>query len=241
MRHGLKLFGVAMLAALSLMAVSAVGAQASEFWLNGTEFNKVPLNEESIDGTFGGGDLLTAGGLEIGCTDAVVDPTAGAKVIAGGTAKIALLFNGCKVLNNKFCFVYEDLKEAGVLSTLLGKEHILATADGTIIKHTDGKHYLLLQGLGKGLIFTEFDIHGELCPINQLVVIHGSTVVRLPDGLTEQPNHEVVTVEPGELGEGHLFPKDQLFLGEEKAHLKGGIKGSVHLSGPHKNENWSVK
>jgi hypothetical protein len=63
-------------------------------------------------------------------------------------------------------------------------------------------------------------------------------VVKLPGWLTEEVNHEIVTVEPGELGTGHLFPNDQLFLGAEKAHLKGGIKGSFHLSGANEGSTW---
>lgn len=224
MRHGIKILGMTLLAALSLMAVTVVAAQAGEFRKGGKTFAELKILEEPALGTATEGELLTAGEVKIHCTGG----TGTAKIKQGGTGTAEALFTGCKVLGaEKTCTIFEELPE-------VGKESIKATGNGKLLLHPEeGKagqeHYLLVEGLGESKLFADFLIKGKLCPLPtaEHYTVTGSTVLKLPDILTSQLLHAAQTVDAVTLEK--LFPKDQLFLGKEKADLAVGTTVSLHL------------
>ena len=197
MRQGLKLIGLSMLAALSLMAVMAASAQASGEFRIGTPlktFNEAKVESKEITGTVGAGEILTAGGLKISCTTG----TGSGTVNKGGTASASVLFTGCKVASNKFCFVYDSL----VGEKLEGEGMLTAAGSGELVLMKENekavtKHYLLAASSE----FSKFDIFGPLCPLNEgekplKVVISGSSVVELPDALEDKVVHTIKSIAP---------------------------------------------
>lgn len=93
-RHGIKVLGLSLLAALGLMAVSAAGAQASgEFTILGHSFTNHPLGSESVEGEFAQGELLVPGlNITFNCTGGLIFGTA----LLGGVAHVTVLYNGCR-------------------------------------------------------------------------------------------------------------------------------------------------
>ncbi len=230
-KHGLKVLGMSLLAALGLMALSAAAAQAgSEIQVNGAALKTT----KGVKGAVGAGELLTAGGVKIGCTAG----TFGGEVFnsgAVGKIKVKLLYTGCKVLGaDTFCKFYEELP-------MVGQGSIATTGVGTFFVHTDGKHYLLLEGLGESKTLADFLILDpellERCVLPEgHYIVKGSNVYALPDALTTQVAHSITTIAPATLAA--LFPKDQLFLGAEKSHLEAGTTATVELES---KELWNVK
>jgi hypothetical protein len=225
-KYGLKVLGLTLLAAISMMALSAAAAQAgSEVFVEG----KVLTGEKPIKGTVGAGELLTAGGIQISCTGGTVTGTIKNKE-AMGSGNANATFSGCNVKSaESVCKVYDALNmfNAGV---------ILASAEALLSIHKDGKHYLLLKGLGEKEIFAEFAIEDPLlldrCPIAGDYVISGLTVVALTNPLVEGKTQAGTTIAPATLES--LFPTMQLFLGKEKSHLSGGVSASIELNSGEK-------
>ncbi len=230
-KHGLKVLGLSLLTALGLMALSAGVAQAaSEIQVKGAAL----VGSKAVKGTVGAGELLTAGGVKIGCTAG----TFGGEVFNTskvGKAKAKILYTGCTVLGaDKFCKIYEELP-------MVNQGSIAATGNGTFFVHTDGKHYLLVEGLEASKTFSDFLILDpellERCVLPEgHYIVKGNTVLSLPDALTSQVTHSVTTIAPATLAA--LFPTHQLFLGAEKSHLEGGTTATVELES---KEVWNVK
>jgi hypothetical protein len=232
MRHGWKIFTLAVLTGLSVMALTVAGVQASkksgEFRLNGKTFTEAGLTEKAIKFTVGAGGLLSEG-LGVNCTGGT-----GSGVIKkkGATATVEALFTGCTVVQSKFCKVYEGLKIDKEKTTLFGEGNIKASGFGRLLLH-EAKHYLLVEGLGANKVISLFDVYGELCPLNSganplHVELKGTTVVEQPDALTNQKTHEIRTLDLSTLHtlwtgdpncEGKLVPQHALILGEKEAHF----------------------
>jgi hypothetical protein len=231
-RHGLKVLGLALIAAISMMAVTAAAAQAGEFRLNGTEFKNVPLASESVTGTVGAGKLLVPGlPLTIECTSG--DITSGS-VIAGGTALASILLLGCKVSGNAFCKVYPT--EADRNAKTNAGDFTFGYKGKLVLM--EGSHYLLIEEDGKPFTTVWFSKAAEGCVLNSGDTITGSTVAKLPDALTSQKTHELVPLTQAET-EG-LFPTDVLSYGAQRIWVDGA-KTTVELSGAHKGANWSAE
>jgi hypothetical protein len=237
--HGLKVLGLSLLAALGLMAITASAAQAEllndNILVNG---NPLGANEsKNYLGEVGEGELLTAGGVKIHCENGDITGT----IHGDGSGSAHVLYNGCTVVEEPFCEVYETLED---WKKGENEGHILATGKGQVFEH-EGNHYLLVEGLGEEKVFADFGFAGELCPLPTFNVeehqtVTGSTVLALPDALVNQLLHEVQTIDPATLEE--LFPEDGLFLGHEPAHLAGGTTGSVHLEEVEgEMPTWSVE
>jgi hypothetical protein len=229
-KYGLKVLGLSLLAAIGLMAIGAAAAQAgSEVTVEG-----VPLvGEKNLKGTIGAGELLTAGGIKIGCSAGTFTGTL-KNVSKVGEGKVTALYTGCKVLGaEKVCEIYEELPKVGPGS-------IAATGEGKLIVH-EGKHYLLIKGLGPTELFSDFVILDPLllerCTLpEEDYLVTGLTLLSLPDILTLAKLHKAETLDPVLMAK--LFPTHQLFLGKEKSHLAGGSSASVELT---TGESWRVQ
>jgi hypothetical protein len=223
MRQVSKLFALAMLAALSVMALAATGAQAEtlgewriDLGAGLKTFKDDLVVSKNLTGTVSAGELL-AEGLAINCS---LGGTVTGTVLAGGTALAEITFNGCSVLESKFCKVYEALGTDKVTSTLTGIEKVKAKGKGKLLLHK-GKHYLLIEEDGGP--FALFDVYGELCPLIPKantplhVNVTGSTVVELLDALSDLKTHTFKTLTLAE--QKTLFPGHVLKLGENPAHF----------------------
>ena len=231
-RKGIKILGVTLLAALGLMAISVSAAQASgQFLINKTVLTGT--DTETVAGTAGEGELLVEPlGLKINCTSGSVTGV----IEAEDKAKATVLYNGCKVLENKFCKLYEN--ESDMLNHV-NDGHLIATGTGLLGLH-NGKHYLTITGLGVNqsfaTVFTNLDTEGCTLPLETLVT--GSTAFLLPTALEELKNQtlETVTLTEEEL----LLGGKKLFYGKEAAHLTGGKVSDLHLTGKRENQPWGA-
>jgi hypothetical protein len=222
-KYGLKVLGLTLLAAISMMALSAAAAQAgSEVFVEG----KVLTGEKPIKGTLGAGELLTAGGLKISCTGGTI--AGGIKNLEKmGSGSGTATFSGCKVKSaESVCEVYDALNmfNAGV---------ILATFNFLLSIH-NGIHYILLTGLGVNQVFAAFAIEDPLlidrCPVAGDYEVTGTSALQLTAPLTESKPQAATTVSPATLT---LLGK-QLFLGKEKSHLLEGVGGTIELNSGEK-------
>lgn len=231
-KHGVKFLGVALLAAASMMAVGVAAAQAgSEIEVEGAPLAAA----KTIKGTVGSGDLLTAGGIEIGCAGGTISGSI-ENVANMGSGSAQVEFTECEVLGaDSVCKVYDKLN-------MVNPGVILASGSALLIEH-EGEHYLLLKGLGANELFAQFAIEDPLllerCPLpeEEDYEITGRTVIKVDSSiLTPEVSHTGSTLDPATLAK--LFPEDQLFLGKEKAHLSGGIPALIALVSL---EEWNVK
>jgi hypothetical protein len=243
MRQVSKLFALAMLAALSLMALAAAGAQAETLgeWkidlgkgAGLQTFTADGVVSKNFTGTVSPGELL-AEGLAISCTGGTGEGT----VTAGGTALAKAKFTTCSVLESKFCKVYEGLTKDKDVTTLFGEGSVKALGKGKLLLHK-GKHYFLVEEDGEP--FSLLDVYGELCPLIPAaktplhVKITGSFVIELPDALSDLKAHTFKTLTLAE--QKTLFPGHVLRLGENASHFstkKSGeaetpVTGSVSLT-----------
>jgi len=243
-RHGIKILGLSLLAALSVLAVTAAAAQAGEFTLtNGSPettgtFTTKAVASETVAGTAGAGTLLVPTVVTINCTSGDVTS---ATVLLGGTAHATLLALGCTVEGAvKTCLVYptkadmEAKTNAGdITASGLGLLILMGTAPV--------KHYLLLEEKEVGGVKTPFTtvyFSPEPCTLPLENVITGSTVLELPGALTQSVNQELKTIPQATLES--LFPSDKLAFGGHPAWLDGAT-AQAHLTGANLNKKWGAE
>jgi hypothetical protein len=222
-QHALKILGLSLLAAIGLMAFGAAAAQAgSEVFVEG----KVLTGEKAIKGSVNAGELLTAGGLKIGCTGGTVAGTV-KNVEKMGSGSATVTFSGCSVKSaESVCKIYDALNmfNAGV---------ILAS-DNFLFSIHNGIHYLLKTGLGVNQTLAIFAIEDPLllerCPIEGDYEVTGTSALQLTAPLTESKAQAATTVSPATLT---LLGK-QLFLGKEKSHLLEGVGATIELTSGEK-------
>jgi len=243
MRHGpqgIKILGLSLLAAISVMAVSAAAAQAAHFAIEGT-----PLaagDSETVAGTGVEGELLVPGiGLNINCTSSAFTGT----LLPAGAADASVLFSGCTVLGNKFCKIYEN--EAN-MNAKTNAGNILATGTGELHLH-EGQHYLIVKGVGAEEIFTTvyFNTAAEGCNLGGLsMVIKGLTALVLPTGLTNLVNQTIAPLTAADdlllngSAAGQLNLKLIFKFGNEPARLDGGEITNAHLTGKRVGQKWQA-
>jgi hypothetical protein len=228
--YALRTLSLSLLVAIGLMAVGAAAAQAgSEVTVGGA-----PLaGEKAIKGTVVAWELLTTGGIKIGCTSGTFTGTI-KNVNKVGEGKVQALYTGCTVLGaSSVCKVYEELPK-------VGQDSFLASLEVQFIVH-EGKHYLLTKGLGVNEQLTDFVILDPLllerCTLpEEHYALTGLGMLSLPDILTLAKLHKVETLNPELMAK--LFPSHQHFLGKEKAHLAAGTVYSVELAS---GESWRVQ
>jgi hypothetical protein len=233
-RHGIKVLGLSLIAALGLMAFAA-SAQAGEYTINEggvhKTFTEHGIASESVEGTVAHGTLLVPGlGLTILCTGGTFSGT----VLLGGTAHASILFSGCEgIPNGTVCKPFET-KAKMETNLTADKGFIAASGLGQIILH-EGKHYLLVENT------TEFTTiyWPKLCALTLENVVKGSYVFELPTALELGLVNQTIVPLLQEVIE-KLFPKDLLSYSNQPAWLHPGT-ATAHLSGALKGKFWGAK
>ncbi len=229
-RHGLKVLGLALVAAISVMAVTAVAAQAANQVVIET---KVETAETELEGTGGKGKLLVpALTLELECTTGKIKGKG--KNTAGsdfhGTAHI--LFHGCLVIGNKFCKVYPTAADR-TAKTNAG----LLLAEGLALIITSGaSRYVKASQIGAAPFSTIFLTKAaEGCTLPAENTVTGTAAFKIDTFGTEALEHELLDITPAEettLGVA-------LKYGENPATLDEG-NGSGKLVGAFLGKKFSV-
>jgi hypothetical protein len=226
--------GLALMSALSIFATSATAAQAAEFRVDGGTFASKGVGSGPINGTqeAGGGELLVQGlGLELFCAKATLTGT----LSAGGTAAAQVLYEGCEVLEAKeICEIY---KSEADLNSHANQGHILVNWTGGGVLH-EGKHYLVVKGIGASEVLTTIFFHGAECPLSGIAgPITGLFVLGLPSILSELELQPFEILLNPEIPTLVLAANNRLrFLGE--ALELHGKKFIVLLEGTLKHHKW---
>lgn len=235
-RHGLKTFGVALLAVLGLMAISASASMAAgEFQILETE-NGVVKQTGTATGTAGTGKLLLASGLTIVCTAA----TATAKLEAAGAGTATALFSGCTVEGNKFCKVYET---AAKMTAKTEAGNLVGEGTGQLHLHS-GSHYLVVKGLGEkstfSTIYTNTAAEGCTLPLENQVT--GTEAFLLTTALTHAVNQVLDPITAADkTALGTLGITLGLKYGNEGATLDPAKVSNAHLTGADEGKKWGAK
>jgi hypothetical protein len=235
-RHGIKVLGLSLIAALGLMAFMASAAQAGEFKVtNGSPettgtFTAKGIASETVSGTVAEGKLLVPGlPLTIKCTGGNASGT----VLLGGVVHATILFTGCFAEGAEgTCKPYETkaLMEENAAGP---RGNILASGLGEIIL-MEGKHYILVESAKETPFSTIY--WQRLCSQPLETKIFGSTVFFAPNALTQLVNQTLSTIPQAELET--LFPNDKLFYGTQAAWLDGGGTTNAALTGANVGKKW---
>jgi hypothetical protein len=227
MRKGIKILGLSLVAALSMMAVTAAGAQAAgELKVNGAVLGAGL--EAEISGTGAEGQLLVPGlGLTILCTSGLILIKVGNLAnMAHGTAHV--LYHGCHVVGDKFCKIYPTHLDR-LMKTNAGL--ILATGLGLVIVN-GGRHFAVASAASfTNILYTE----EEGCTLPSETEVGGSAGFRIDTPTTESTSHQVLDInstEEGEIGVSLLY-------GEEPSTIDGG-NATGSLVGTYAGLNFSL-
>jgi hypothetical protein len=230
-KFGLKALGLCLLAALSVMAFAATGAQANGHWFVNGELLKTTIGVESLE--LEHTQLLSKFGLTavaILCEKILVHD---GLLFSDGSSLGELLFSkNCKTeLNAK---VTENCKPL---------EPIVAEVKNLLIKHPeptkDPKSYILFSP-HDSLTFATLHL-GALCAIGQNIEVKGNVVAEcgvLNTGVWTQLDcaQEKVEQRIREVQSKTLFPNDVLKFGVNPALLDGDV--GLVLSGTHAGGSW---
>jgi hypothetical protein len=226
--------GLALMSALSIFATSATAAQAAEFRVDGGTFASKGVASVPINGTqeAGGGELLIPNlGVEIFCAGGTLTGT----LVAGGTATAEVLYEGCEVLGaEETCEIYKSLLD---LTNHLNEGHILVNWTGILVLH-EGKHYLVVKGIGANELFTTVFFHGPECPLLGIEAeITGLFALGLPSFLSELSLQPFEVLLDSKIPTLVLAANSRLkFLGEPmELHGKNFL---VLLEGTLKHHKW---
>jgi hypothetical protein len=212
LKQSVRPLGLSLIAFLSMLALTASGAQANDgsAFFSGNPHvilgagSSILVDSESLEA----GELLVpALAIELNCSEA----EAHGKLEAGGKVSALALFLGCTILGaEEDCVILPSLGSgsSGVIH---------ATANG-LLRKKNGKHYLLAEGLGAGKTFAAIVIEGEFCPLdNTHTTINGSIVFELPDALSLFAHHRFVPLLHAQaLALG--FTDNLLFFGSAEIH-----------------------
>jgi hypothetical protein len=241
-KYGLKVLGLSLLAALSLMALSAGAAQAvtHEVKILGKTFAELGIDEESLTGKIDTVGALLVTGQNLALTCAKFSVVEGKILLALPSKTVdaegKILFEECKtksadLTENLPCIVDDDV------GTGLTTEHI--TADALIlIVETGGVRYLLAEPLTGQTAFTKVDFldedpaHGKFCPLPDLVEITGSTAIEIETGTNAE---KLIKEAPAAI---QTALNDKLKFGESKATIDA--TGWVKLNGADAGKVWQV-
>jgi hypothetical protein len=218
-KHGLKVLGLSIMAALGLMAFGASAAQATDsgLWLE---------NEAAI------ASLLTATGtvdvlgrlevpklnVEIDCTGFEVkqgDLLGSGTGESPGVAHVELLYTGCtgnsitSLTELKNCKLYENTLERE-MKTNAG--NLLAAGLALVFLHTDGVPYIRIHGV------PGTDILSTILSENCIGIPNGTKVKGLEVFLVKKLGNRLLL----EMANLTLFP-NALFYGENSAELLGSV------------------
>jgi hypothetical protein len=231
MRRNIKLLGVALLAALGLMAAMAVGAQAEgEFRVEGKPLAEG--EEAQLEGTGGESQLTVPSlGLKIKCTSVLLESLTH-NLQNGATrhahAKHHVLRHGCFVVGaEKTCTIYPtetDLLK-GTNAGLL-----LASSLRLVRLLSGGRHYLTLETTER----TYFG--GVFCTLPEEAEITGEAAVKFGSATTEAVEH---TMEDATAKEEEELKVSGLLFNEAPAEMSGD-NTSVKLVGKFAGKKYSL-
>jgi hypothetical protein len=233
-KHGLKVLGLSLMAALGLMAFSATGAQAvtHQAKILGKTFAELGIEEEAIDGKVDvAGALLVKGqNLSLKCPKLTVPS---GKILLTDI-DIEILFEICETFEFEHpstklpCLIDDDVKPGLVDDSITVDALVLFVLSGSI-------RYLLIEPLAGQNWITKIDfldVTPGSCPLPDLVEIVGSLAVEITEGAAK----ELLVKEAPEAIQTALA--DKLKFGESKATIDGS--GWVLLSGARAGCTWDV-
>jgi hypothetical protein len=216
-KHGLKVLGLSIMAALSLMAFGASAAQATDsgvFLENEKAITSLKTATGEVDVL---GKLeVTALNVEIDCTGFTVkqgDLLGSGAGEEPGVGHVELLFTGCisyalsPLAEQKNCKLYESTLDR---EKKVNVGNILARGLALVFLHTDGVAYVRVHGVGG--LFTQ--IFSENC-------------IGVPNGLKIGGLEVLKVTKVGkrllaEMANLTLFP-NELKYGENSAELLGSV------------------
>ena len=215
-KRGLKTLGLALLAAMGLMAFTAVGAQAVTWDINSSEIKA----HESFTAQLKPGQTV----LFLVPTDNLVFHCSALDVETG------LLYNSDPPKAHiSFFFLNCETKVKGVAAPGCKPEILLVKAVLLPILHS-GKVYLLAEPL-TGSIFTTYHYNEETCALGPLPSISGSFVFQCENaaGTVQQSCSTAAATQYIGPAPTALFPSDGLKYGLNTAETHS--KAEVTLSG----------
>jgi len=225
-KFGLRAFGLALMAALSLMAFTAVAAQAENLSDGGKAANFLVGKSAalSVGVTFeanqvGTGTLLVPGRVDILCTTGTTTGKVNSSTDASGTAT----FTGCTAWQPVTVLGASHVTK--VACTV--KEPIVAKGLALPKKH-EGNSYVLLEQEEGSAAFTTVFLEGPECPLTKENVVKGSVVGLVDKNDTAAPvllfNHEIQ-----KLFQTSATLGDHLKFGAFEAYLDAEATGKVTL------------
>ncbi len=236
-RNGVLRLGICVLAALSILAITAGTAQAEEgaqWHIEGQSLSELPSELESITGSAVLPLFLET--LELGvkkeCQKLALDE---ALITEPGHLKGNLLFTECLTyLLNSETGEFEDPE--GICDPA---EPVVLQGLGLLILHNE-KSYILFEPQGSNFTILHFEAP---CPLPEEVPLTGTVVAEcvkvneagehVPDDCaTEKVTQLIRMVESPT-----LFPEDKVFFGENEMHVFG--TAALQLSGADIGEKWS--
>ncbi len=233
-KHGLKVLGVSLIAALGLMAIGAVGAQAAGEWkIGGKTMSELGLASETYTAKLEPGVnalyLVKTLNIEIKCS--TIHVLLG-DILPSGIVDLKLTFLGCKVFDDSAKeseLTACSIKSAGQATEVIETQQI----KGLIILH-GGKNYSLTTP-SSGLTFTTVELIGASCAPKGSYPIAGTTVVEI--GAEAKELLLTPVKEPEALFPEVSGKKDGLKFGENKAFLAGAAV--AELTGAKKGSAWT--
>lgn len=224
-KHGIKVFGLSLLAALGLMALTATGAQAGEYTVEGKTFTSKAIASETVSGgTSETSKILVPGlSLTIECKKGKVSGS----ILLGGVTHLTTLLEECSVEGNKLCKTYETKAKMET-----GSEPGFLTGSGlgeTVLM--GGVHWWVI--LIKMTIYFEKSTKGCTLPLEE--VLEGCWTLKIPTFLIPSIIQKFLKLFQFELET--LFPSNVLKYGNQTAWLDGG-ELSLSLSGANTGKTW---
>jgi hypothetical protein len=203
---------LSILGVLSMMALFAVSAQATNLFL--LEKAAAAAGSTFTGKQIGVGTLLVPTGtnLDINCAKGEVE--AGSSLLSDTVALAKVLYKECTALSHttkeelKGCTVPDILAIAKALPKSGADTFVLFEADGTLFKEKE--------------VFTTITLSGELCALKGVYPVTG-TVVALVDN-NEKIEPELLFSET--ITKAYIAEKDELKFGVNAAFIDGTVKVS---------------
>jgi hypothetical protein len=219
-RRAIKALGLSLMAALSLMAITATAAQAGEFKVKGNSFASQSIKSESVEGQVALSEFSVWGlGIQIHCPVGDLSGT----IFQGGTVKLEVLFLECQVAGNKNCTIYEQEEENP------GK--IRTAGEGELIFH-NGNHYVKFESEAFNIVY----IKGAKCTLPEEMVAQGSAALEVSTALSELVNQSFSNIDY----ETEELLGVSLFCSAEPSTVLG-TEGTISLSGTREGQAWGVQ
>ncbi len=232
-KFGLRAFGLALVAALGLMAFMAVGAQAEETLEDGGKAGKFLVNKAApttgatstfevnqVAGTTG--TLLVPGRVDILCTGGKVTGEFKSSTEALGSAK----FTGCTAWSPVTTFPHAtQIKTCTVSTKKEGaggeKEVVVVEKAIALSKLHNGEPYILLEE--DGAAFTTIFFEGKECSLTPENKVTGSVVGKIDGNDTVNPtvllSQAIQKLFQIENKETKVIKGDQLKFGTFQAYI----------------------